>query len=596
MTTSYWFPWIARVSPQTFRADVIAAVTGASLAIPQGVAFATIAGLPPEYGFYCAIVAPIIAILIGSSWHMVCGPTTAISALLFGALHHDFSAGSEAYIQAVITLTFLAGVIQTALGLSRFGIITHFVSHAVMSGFITGAALLIIFSQIDHALQIELPRAESLIDYFYTFPDRLSHASLYAALISIFTITVAVICKLFSPALPHYLIALISGSVLGYIFGQNGAEILTIGPLPGMVPPLSMPTLHPELIEQIMPSAIAIALVGLLEAASIAKAISLKTDQKIDVNREFIGQGMSNFIGSFFSSYMSSGSFTRSGINVETGAKTPLAVVLMSLFLLILLPLMAPLFAHLPIAAIASVIILVGWKLIAFEEIRRYLHSSRKEIVILIATLLGTLLVSMEFGLYVGVGLSICLFLKRTMEPVVKTIAPLQSSQGTFFHNAHRFDLNTCPQIHFISIDGPLFFGSVEHIDQKLTAIMAREGTKPFWIFNGNGISDLDIHGAHYLKDIISRHLHSGGHIAFVMRSQWKLKQCREYHLMETVGEENLYPAKQMAIQQIVPQLNQSICQQCKHKIFFECPGKEPGSTISQSISVGNGHEESVLP
>lgn len=579
MIATYWFPWAKSLSGPNLRADLIAAVTGASLAIPQGIAFAAIAGLPPEYGFYCAIVAPILAILVGSSWHMVCGPTTAISALLYGALHQDFAVGSESYIQAVITLTFIAGIIQLTLGLSGFGIVSQFVSHSVMAGFITGAALLIMISQIDTALQINAPRADSLLLYLYDFPERVQQLNPYALTVSITTLLSAIVIKGVFPRLPHYLLALIIGAAAAAYFNRYGEVVTTLGALPDIVPPVGIPDLSGSSVAQLFPSALAIALVGLLEATSIAKAISLKTNQKIEVNREFIGQGVSNFVGSFFSSYMSSGSFTRSGINIESGAKTPVAVILMSLFLLAALPLLAPLFTHLPHAAIASVIILVGWRLIAIAEIKHYLHSSKKELIILLVTLCGTLVFSMEIGLYLGVALSVSLFLKRTMQPVVKTIAPLTGEQGRFFHNAYRFNLPTCPQMHVFSIDGTLFFGSIEHIDQKFTQLIQREGEKPFWLINGNEISDLDEHGASYLKGLINEHQQHGGRIALIMRSQWKLKKSSQYQLLDAISENNIYPAKQVALETIIPTLDSTICQSCNTRIFSECP-RQPNKTM----------------
>ncbi|MDV6249987.1 SulP family inorganic anion transporter [Vibrio sp. EA2] len=589
MVEAAWFPWIKNLSSHTLRSDVVAAITGATLAIPQGIAFAAIAGLPPEYGFYCAIVAPIIAILLGSSWHMVCGPTTAISALLYGALHQQFPVGTDAYIQAIITLTFIAGIIQLALGFSGFGIVSQFVSHSVMAGFITGAALLIMVSQIDTALQIQLPRTDNILLYLYDLPSRIQHANFYAFIVSGVTLCSALVCKWLMPRLPHYLIALFFGSCVAAYFNKTEEVVTTLGQLPNIIPPFGFPNLSGDLVSQLLPSALAIALVGLLEAASIAKAISLKTNQKIHINREFIGQGASNLIGSLFSSYMSSGSFTRSGVNVESGAKTPVSVVLMSLFLLMLLPSLAPLFTHLPHASIASVIILVGWRLIAAREIKHYFQRSKKELVILCVTLFGTLIFSMEVGLYIGVALSICLFLKSSMSPVVKTIAPVKSESGTFFHNVYRYQLPTCPQLHFFSIEGALFFGSIEHIDQKFNTLIQREGEKSYWIINGNDISDIDEHGAHYLKELIDQHHAKSGKTFFIMRSKWKLSKCKKYKLLDSIPKENIYPAKQAALENIIQTLDKDICHSCSTRIFSECP--KLGKTIHSELT-SNQHRD----
>ncbi|WP_020409981.1 SulP family inorganic anion transporter [Hahella ganghwensis] len=567
-----WLPWLNNINPRNTRADVVAAITGASLAIPQGVAFASIAGLPPEYGFYCALVAPVIAILLGSSWHMVCGPTTAISALLFATLQGQFEPGSPAFIQAVITVTFLAGLLQLALGILKFGSLTNFVSHAVMVGFITGAALLIILSQIRHLLQIELPRPEQFLDYIENFVPALSTFNPYALAIGLTTLVSAVLIRYLLPKAPHYLIGLLCGSLLGYFLKADQHGVSLVGELPGVVPPVSVPNLSLELIRELAPGAVALALVGLLEAVSIARAISLKTGQKIDANREFIGQAWSNIGGSFFSSYMSSGSFTRSGVNVESGARTPLAVLLMTLFLFLILYFVAPLFAHLPIPAMAGVIILVGWRLIAFNELRHYMSASKEELAIAVVTLTGCIGISLEFGLYCGVGLSIALFLNKTAKPYVRLLAPMKTEQDTYFHNIERFNLPTCPQINFIRMDGPIYFGSVEFISQQFNEISEKSPNAQHWVLLCRGISNLDMQGAHMLRELILEKQKEGKQVHLVIRYVWQLERFRQFGLLALVGNENIYPGKGIAIKQLVPKLQPSICATCNSRIFNECP------------------------
>ena len=586
-------PWLSQINRQTLFADTQAALTGASLAIPQGVAFASIAGLPPEYGFYCALVAPLIAILLGSSWHMVCGPTTAISALLFATLQGVAVPGTPAFIEAVITITFLAGIFQLGLGMARLGSLANFVSHAVMSGFITGAAVLIMLSQVRHFLQIDLPRPELFADYVLAFVPALPGFNLYALTIGVATLVLAVIIRQISPRAPHYLLALIGGSALGYWLDAEQHGVHLVGELPSVIPPFSLPSLSLESIRELAPGAVALALVGLLEAVSIAKAISLRTGQKIDVNREFLGQGFSNLGGSFLSSYMSSGSFTRSGVNVESGAKTPVAVILMSVFLFLILYFVAPLFAHLPIAAMAAVIILVGWRLLAVKELQGYLKTSRTESIIAFTTLLGTVGIGLEFGLYAGIGMSLALFLNKTAKPFVRVLAPMRTEQGTYFHNVQHFQLPTCPQITFIRLDGPIYFGSVDFIAQQLHEIQAAGPTpvddgsaephwklRPphHWVLLCRGVSNLDMHGAEMLRHMILQQRALGRQVHLVIRYLWQLKRFRQFGLLDLVGEEQIYPGKGIAIKLLVPKLNEDICRQCRSRIFHECPKfQEPG-------------------
>ena len=206
--------WTARITPATLRADAFAGLTGATLALPQGVAFAAIAGLPPEYGFYTAIVTPVVAALTGSSWHAVSGPTTAISALVFGALAGSLAPGSPEFISAAITLALIVGVIQLALGLARMGVLVDFVSHSVMTGFVTGAAILIALSQIDKALGIELPRPEALGEFALALAEHLPDTDWRALLVAATALGIGLGVRKLNPALPNYLIALAAGIVL----------------------------------------------------------------------------------------------------------------------------------------------------------------------------------------------------------------------------------------------------------------------------------------------------------------------------------------------------------------------------------------------
>ena len=579
-----WFPWLALVNSSTLKADFIAGITCASMSIPQGIAFAAIAGLPAEYGFYSAMVAPIIAVLFGSSWHMVCGPATAISALLFSSLSGLYTPGSAEFIQAALAITFLAGVIQLALGLAKLGNLTNFVSHAVMVGFITGAAFLIMLSQVQHALTANLPRPENLLSFINALFHVGSHVNLYSLSICAITIAAAIIIRQISSKLPHYLLALIVGSVFGYVMqaGSNGVPL--VGELHEAIPPFALIELSGDTLRELAPGAVVLALIGLLEAASISKAIALKTQQEIDTNREFVGQGMSNMVGSLFSNYMSSGSFTRSGINVEAGARTPLAIIFSSIILLLILSLIAPLFSHLPIPAMAGIIILVGWRLIEFKELIHYAKTSRAELSIALVTLFSTIGISLEFGILVGVGLSLALFLNQTAKPNVRLLAPMTTDEGRYFHNIVHFNLDTCPQIHFIRLDGPLYFGSVDYMNKQFQLLESDYPHKEHWIILCRGLSAIDMQGAHFLKQLVDQRKAAGTQVHLVVRYLWQLERLERFGVLDKVGARHTYPGKGIAIKQIERDMNLSQCAQCEHSVFSECSErKQRGQRLLRS-------------
>lgn len=570
-----WLPWLKRVNRSSVKADLIAGITCASMSIPQGIAFAAIAGLPAEYGFYSAMIAPVIAVLFGSSWHMVCGPATAISALLFSSLSGLYSPGSAEFIQAALTITFLAGAIQLVLGLAKLGNLTNFVSHAVMVGFITGAAFLIMLSQFKHAFTVDLPRPENL----WQFAKALIHIgpliNLHSLVICTTTIGSALLIRKLSSKLPHYLLALLVGSLVGYFMsaGQHGVPL--VGEIHEAIPPFGWIEFSSANVRELMPGAVVLALIGLLEAASISKAIALKTQQEVDTNREFVGQGLSNLVGSLFSNYMSSGSFTRSGINVEAGAQTPLAIVFSSIFLLAILSLIAPLFSHLPIPAMAGIIILVGWRLIEFKELFHYAKTSRAELSIALVTLLSTIGISLEFGILVGVGLSLALFLNQTAKPNVRLLAPMTTPEGRYFHNVAHFKLETCPQIHFIRLDGPLYFGSVDYMAKQFQQIEQEHPHKANWVILCRGISAIDMQGAHFLKQMVDQRRSNNTQIHLVVRYLWQLERLERFGVLEKVGQDHIYPGKGIAIDKLEKTLSLVDCARCSKHVFKECQDRK---------------------
>jgi SulP family sulfate permease len=373
--------WFKTINKSTIKADIIAGFTGAVVVLPQGVAFATIAGLPPEYGLYTAMITPIIAALFGSSYHLISGPTTAISIVMFSTISRHVEPGSPEFVSMALTLTFLAGVYQFAFGLARFGTLVNFVSHTVIIGFTSGAAILIATSQLKHITGIHIPKGESFLHVWIDLYQGLSGFDIYLLIIALVTLFSAVLFKRFLPKSPNLLIGMILGSVLAFYLPKFGVStnIALVGEIPAYLPPLSMPDFSFSTISILASEAFAIALLGLIEAVSISRAVATKSNQRINPNQEFVGQGMSNIFGSFFSSYAGSGSFTRSGINYESGAKTPLSAIFAALFLMVIVLLIAPLTAYLPITAMGGVILLVAYNLIDTKHIVKIFKYSKSE-------------------------------------------------------------------------------------------------------------------------------------------------------------------------------------------------------------------------
>ncbi len=565
--------WFKLINKKTLKADLIAGLTGAVIVLPQGVAFATIAGLPPEYGLYTAMVTPIIAALFGSSFHLVSGPTTAISIVVFSSISHHAEVGSAEFISLTLTLTFLAGVYQLAFGLARLGALVNFVSHTVVIGFTAGAAILIATSQIKHITGIFVPKGESFLHTWMDLFAGIGETNIYLLLIAIFTLLTALAVKKYLPKFPNLLFGMIVGSLLALFFKDYTDGIKLVGEIPAQLPPLSMPDFSLTTIKMLAPEAFAVALLGLIEAVSISRAVASKSNQRIDSNQEFIGQGLSNIFGSFFSSYAGSGSFTRSGVNYEAGARTPLSAIFAALFLIIIVLLIAPLTAYLPIAAMGGVILLVAYNLVDFHHIKQALSFSKSESAILLTTFFATLFLELEFAIYFGVLLSLILFLAKTSMPNIPVLSidnNLRKSTHRKFVDITEFPIQECPQLKIIRIDMSIYFGSINHIQKVISNIVEKD--KIYYILiEGSGINFIDLAGAEVLVSENKRLQSMGGGLYFVGLKPAVYEFAAKSAFIKKIGNSHFFDNKTNAIRMIYKKLDKDICSQCQIKLFKEC-------------------------
>lgn len=577
--------WVSKVTATTLRADAMAGMTGATLVLPQGIAFAAIAGLPPEYGFYTAMVTPVVAAITGSSWHAVSGPTTAISALVFGALAGSYAPGSAEFISAAIVLALLVGLIQLALGLARLGMLVDFVSHSVMVGFITGAAILIAFSQLDSALGLDLPRPETLVEFVVELWRGLPNIEWGALLVTLVALATSLAVRWWRPTWPNYLIGLALATLFALLLGGAGGEIATIGSIDSVLPAPVLPGLTLDTLRTLSSPAVAIALVGLLEAMSVSRAIAQKSGQMVNANREFVGQGLSNAVGSFFQCYPGSASFTRSGVNYDAGAATPMSAMFSAVFLFLILLLVAPWFAYVPIPAMAGVIILVAWRLVDLREIRHILRTSTSETAIAVVTFGASLLVDLEFAIYAGVLLSLGLFLNQTARPFVGVGAPDPSSPSRMFRSATAANLPECPQVVVARLDGPLYFGSVEHIRRLFRRFEIDRAGQKHMIFIVKGVGEIDMPGADLLIEEAQRRHDRGGSFHLQTRTPKTLSKLARFKVMRSLTKEHIHLSKQQAIVEVLPLLDPGICRNCSVRIFLECADRPGGASCRESTA-----------
>lgn len=563
--------WMKTVNRDTLRADLLAGLTGAFIVLPQGVSFAMIAGLPAQYGLYAAIVPPVIAALFGSSMHLVSGPTTAISIIVFSTLSPLADPGSAEYVRLALTLTFMAGLFQLAFGLARLGTLINFVSHSVIVGFTAGAAFLIATSQLKHALGIPIPGGTSFLTSWAFIIQSAGQTNGYELTVAVATLGCAVIFKTLRPRWPGLLIALVAGSLLS--LALNGADhgVRLLGKLPGHLPPPSSPDFTLDTLRMMAPGALAVAFLGLIEALSIARSITVQSNQHINGNQEFIGQGLSNMVGSFFSSYASSGSFTRSGVNFDAGARTPMASIFSALFLAVIVVLIAPLTTWLPLSAMGGVILFVAFKLIDFPHIKEILRSSRSETLVLLTTFLGTLFFEIEFAIYTGVLLSMAIYLTRTSHPHVDGMVPDPDDPGRQLTEISQTDLMECPQLRILRINGSLFFGAANHVSEILEE--SDDGDPRHLLIIGYGINFIDVSGSLVLEQEARRRRKLGRNLFLCRFNRDVVRFLRHGGFLKQIGENHLFVTEYQAIARIFKILDNSICRTCTARIFEECRG-----------------------
>ncbi|KHK01414.1 SulP family inorganic anion transporter [Desulfovibrio sp. TomC] len=586
--------WWPRVNRRTLSADLWAGLTGAVIVLPQGVAFAAIAGLPPQYGLYAAMAPVIVAALFGSSWHLISGPTTAISLVVYANVSQLALPGSPDYIRLVLALTALCGLVQFGLGLARLGGVVNFVSHSVVTGFTAGAAILIATSQLGHFFGVTLPRGGSFLETWFAFLGQLPAINGTVALIAGSTLVLAILLRRLWPRSPALLLALVGGSLVCQLVDGAGHGAKLVGALPSSLPPLSLPEFDLGTFRVLFPGALAVAMLGLAEAVSIARAVAVRSEQTIDNSQEFIGQGLANLVGGFLSGYASSGSFTRTGVNFDAGAKTPLAAVFSALFLAAVVLLVAPATAYLPIPAMAGVIVLVAAGLVNGKAIRHILHTDRSEAGVLGATFLATLFVALEFAIYAGVMLSLLLYLRRTSHPHFITLAPNPDSAHRALTNVRRKPLAECPQLKILRLDGSIFFGAVNHIAEELHRLVARSPEQCHILILGSGINFIDAGGCHMLFHEAGAMKLSGREIFFCSLKREVLELLERGGCLDRIGRQNVFPDKESAIAGIVERLDPERCACCPARVFAECATRPGGWAAGSGAGRSRSREGSA--
>jgi sulfate permease, SulP family len=577
-TLSSWFgPWVREVNRGTLRVDAMAGLLGAVLVLPQAIAFAALVGLPPSYGLATAVLPCIVAALFGSSRHVMSGPTNANSLALAAMLAPLAAVGSPAYIQLVLAVTVLVGVLQLAVGALRLGALAHFISPAALRGFTGGAALLIALHALKDLLGIVMPAGLSVPATLALLAERLPQLNPGALVVGLLTMGVALAAKRLWSRSPHLLLGMIAGmaaaaALARWVHGWHPVEV--VGVVPQAWPHWQPPEVNWRQLPELAGMAIALTIIALGQSYSIAKVLSQRSGQYVDANREFFGQGLSNLFGGFFSCFLSCGSLNRSLPNLQAGAQTPLASVFSALWLLMLVALSAALIATIPMAAVSGLLLLVAWSLLDVPQWRRLLQLSRLEFGIALATLLATLAIRLELAILFGTLLSLAAYLWRTARPAMRTMGFDSHAAGRPFVIAddNPKALPECPQLKLLRMEGSVYFGATQHVGERLHALRNAAEPQKHLLVMAKSMNFIDLAGDELWRDEMQQRRAAGGDLYFHRPRPPVMDLWQRSGFLDEMGRDHVFPDKRIAIATIVPRLDAGICARCTVKLFDECP------------------------
>ncbi len=557
------------------RFDLMAGLTVGVVALPQGIAFAILAGLPPSMGVYASVVASIVAALWGSSNQLSTGPTNSSSLLVFSILLPLAQPASPTYVAAAGLLAVMAGVFRVVMGLARLGVLVNFVSDSVIVGFTAGAGVLIIVNQLRPILGLTFPSSPALAVTVGNLVVHSPETHLLSLALGVGTIVAVLVLRRINRNLPAPLIAMGLAALVVAVFSLQEQGVAVLGELPRGLPPLAdLPLLDLTLIGDLSSGALAVAVIGLVEAMAIARSISSQTGQRLDSNQEFVGQGLANIAAGFFSGYPCSGSFNRSSLNYEAGARTPLAGVFAGLAVLVIVFLLAPIAVYVPVPTIAATLILSAYTMIDRQEILRIWRSTKGDTFIMVVTLLSTLLLPLQFAVLIGVLMSLAYYIWRTSVPRVQALVP----DDAFRHLVRQVTADgrlrrpACPQLGILEILGDLYFGAAPHVEDTILRHLRNHPGQRYLLLRMISVTQIDISGIHMLESVVRTYRDLGGDVFIVRVQQPVFEFMASTGFTRTLGEDHFLDDDSAISQLFYRVLDPAVCiYECEVRVFLEC-------------------------
>tara|TARA_B100000767_G_scaffold147726_1_gene139168 strand:+ start:2878 stop:4605 length:1728 start_codon:yes stop_codon:yes gene_type:complete len=496
--------WLPKYNKSLFRGDLIAGITVGIILIPQGIAYALIAGLPPIYGLYCALVPQLMYAIFGSSRQVAIGPVAMDSLIVATGVSTLALAGSESYISIAILLALMVGAIQFLMGIFSLGFIVNFLSKPVITGFTSAVALIIGFNQFRNLLGVDFIQSDQIHLITEDIWMQISNFNLHTSTIGITAAIIIIIFRRINKKIPNALIVVILGIIVMKYFNHNFSDVAIVKEVPSGLPKFGIPVFDIDQIRELLPIALTLVMVGYLETISIGKSLEAKQDAyRIRPNQELIALGISNMVGSLFKAYPSTSSFSRSAINSESGGKTGMAALISVIMVVITLLYLTPLFYYLPKAVLAAIIIVSVFGLINFKEATFLWKANILDFWLMIATFISTLIFGIEYGIIVGVGLSLIILIFRTSRPYVAELGKVPESN--FYRNKNRFEEVILEKdILVFRFDAQLFYANSSYFRDNLDEMASNKGTMlKLIVLDSESINRIDSTGVEMLKERI---------------------------------------------------------------------------------------------
>ena len=496
--------WLPNYNKSLFKGDLVAGITVGIILIPQGIAYALIAGLPPIYGLYCALMPQVMYAIFGSSRQVAIGPVAMDSLIVATGVSTLALAGSESYIAIAILLALMVGVIQFILGIFSLGFIVNFLSKPVITGFTSAVALIIGVNQFRNLLGVDFIQSDQIQYLLMDIWLQISTFNFHTTAIGLVSVFIIIFFRKINKKIPNALIVVVLGILIMKYFGKNLSDVAVVKDIPSGLPSFSIPVFDLDQIRELLPIALTLVMVGYLETISIGKSLEAKQDEyRVRPNQELIALGLSNIFGSFFKAYPSTSSFSRSAINAESGGKTGMSALISVVMVIFTLLFLTPLFYHLPKTVLAAIIIVAVFGLINFKEATFLWKANNLDFWLLIATFVSTLIFGIEYGIIVGVGLSLIILIFRTSRPYVTELGKVPNSN--FYRNKNRFEeVILEDDILVLRFDAQLFYANASYFRDNLDEMAAKKGKAlKLIVLDAESINRIDSTGVEMLKERI---------------------------------------------------------------------------------------------